>query len=366
MKDFASKLLKWHKQFGRSGLPWQNQKDPYKVWLSEIMLQQTQVATVKDRYVAFLEIFPNVEKLANASEDEVMKLWAGMGYYTRARNLHACAKIIFQKHNGVFPNNSAILNELPGIGRSTAAAIASFCFGEQVSILDANVKRLLTRILGLEYSFKSKKSQEELWLKANELVPKNSKDMPIYTQALMDFGATFCTPKNPKCSICVFQKDCIAFQKDKVYLIPFKEKRVDVKSVQSEMLFIRTNDELLLQLRPSKGIWGGLWCLPESQWCDDSNTEIKTLELGVEEYSELPIEVLREPYQTSTLLKPRKHVFTHRVLYFQVRVIVLKEIIEIKNDKFQWVNFAELNNIGMPTPVKNLLDDYEVVSLSKR
>jgi len=358
MKDFAKTLLEWHQRFGRKGLPWQGQKDPYKVWLSEIMLQQTQVVTVKERYVDFLNKFPNIELLANAPEDEVMSLWAGLGYYTRARNLHACAKIIVEQYKGLFPTDSVTLSTLPGIGKSTAAAIASFCFGERVSILDANVKRLLTRLLGLETSFKSVKSQQELWDKANELVPKDSKDMPIYTQALMDFGATLCTPKNPKCSICVFQYDCLALKKDKVHLIPFKEKKLKVKVVQSEMLFIRCREKVLLQLRPRKGIWGGLWSLPESDWHENLDETIQPLNIHMDSYPHLPRELLGSYYEAGTLLAPRKHVFSHRILYFQVRVLLLQDMIELNSNQFQWINILHADTVGLPTPVKQLLDDY--------
>ena len=358
MIDFAEKLLDWHHRFGRKGLPWQSQKDPYKVWLSEIMLQQTQVATVKERYIDFLNKFPNIDRLAKATEDEVMSLWAGLGYYTRARNLHTCAKIIVQQYQGLFPKDSATLSTLPGIGKSTAAAIASFCFGERTSILDANVKRLLTRLLGLESSFKSVKSQQELWERANELVPKDSKDMPIYTQALMDFGATFCTPKNPKCSICNFQQDCLAFKQDKVHLIPFKEKKIKVKVVQSEMLFIRYHEKVLLQLRPRKGIWGGLWSLPESEWHENVDENIQPLNIRLDNYSNLPNGLLGPYYETSTLLAPRKHVFSHRVLYFQVRVLLLPDMVELNSNQFQWINIFDADSVGLPTPVKQLLNDY--------
>ena len=358
MNDFSTTLLQWHKLHGRTGLPWQNQKDPYKVWLSEIMLQQTQVVTVKERYIEFIRVFPTVQDLARASQDQVMALWAGLGYYTRARNLHACAKMIEEQFVGKFPESSTILATLPGIGMSTAAAIASFCFGERVSILDANVKRLLARFLGIEDDVKKASVHQDLWKEAQTLVPQNSEHMPAYTQALMDFGATVCTPKNPKCSNCVFQPSCQSFNQSKVSVIPLQVKKVKNKIVQSEMLFILANHQVLFELRPAKGIWGGLWSLPESSWVDAIKAPSEPLQFSIPEFVGLPCDLLESPYKKAKLLAPRKHVFTHRTLYFQIRIIQLTEIFDVNTNQYQWVNISDSEHLGLPTPVRKWIKDY--------
>jgi A/G-specific adenine glycosylase len=356
--DFSTTLLQWHKLHGRTGLPWQNQKDPYKVWLSEIMLQQTQVATVIERYLQFIEVFPSVQDLARASQDQVMALWAGLGYYTRARNLHACAKMIEEQFAGKFPESSTILATLPGIGKSTAAAIASFCFGERISILDANVKRLLTRFLCIEDDIKKASVHQDLWNQAQTLVPHISEDMPAYTQALMDFGATVCTPKNPKCSNCVFQSSCKAFAQSKVSTIPLQVKKAKNKIVQSEMLFILANQQALFELRPAKGIWGGLWSLPESSWVDAITVPTEPLQCSIQEFVGLPSELLKIPYKKAKLLAPRKHIFTHRTLYFQIRMIQLTEIFDVNTSQYQWVNITDCEHLGLPTPIRQWINDY--------
>ena len=201
---FATELLVWHKTEGRTGLPWQNTSDPYRVWLSEIMLQQTQVITVKEYYARFLQRFPSVRQLAEAEQDDVLALWAGLGYYSRARNLHACAQAVMSLHGGEFPRTAALLQTLPGIGPSTAAAIASFCYGERVAILDGNVKRVLTRVLGFDQDLAVSKNERELLEIATSLLPKRdlANHMPRYTQAIMDLGATVCMPRQPLCNSC--------------------------------------------------------------------------------------------------------------------------------------------------------------------
>ncbi|BDW12126.1 hypothetical protein PSHI8_22100 [Polynucleobacter sp. SHI8] len=287
-----------------------------------------------------------------------MALWAGLGYYTRARNLHACAKTIEEQFSGRFPESSALLATLPGIGMSTAAAIASFCFDERISILDANVKRLLARFLGVEGDVKNATVHQDLWKKAQTFVPQNAKDMPAYTQALMDFGATVCTPKNPKCSNCVFQSSCQAFTQSKVSLIPLQVKKVKNKMVQSEMLFILANHQVLFELRPAKGIWGGLWSLPESSWVEVMQTPSEPLQLSIQDFLGLPSDLLKLPYKTAKLLAPRKHVFTHRTLYFQIRIIELNEKFDLNLNQYQWVNISDCEHLGLPTPIRQWVNDY--------
>ena len=199
INTFASKLVAWHAISGRSGLPWQGNRDPYAVWVSEIMLQQTHVATVLERYPRFMKRFPTVKKLASADIDEVLAEWAGLGYYSRARNLHACAKQVMTEFGGNFPSDPTLLEQLKGIGRSTAGAIAAFAFHERAPILDANVKRVLARLFAIDGAIQDKRINDRLWDLAIDLLPIKSTDMPVYTQALMDFGATWCTSRKPVC-----------------------------------------------------------------------------------------------------------------------------------------------------------------------
>lgn len=210
LSGFAGEIVRWQMAHGRNSLPWQNTRDPYRVWLSEIMLQQTQVATVLDYYARFLQRFPTVSELAAAEQDGVLALWSGLGYYSRARNLHRCAQEVMALHAGQFPRTAEQLQTLPGIGRSTAAAIASFCFGERVAILDGNVKRVLTRVLAFSADLAQSANERELWSRATDLLPEQNlpETMPRYTQGLMDLGATICTGRQPQCLLCPVQALC--------------------------------------------------------------------------------------------------------------------------------------------------------------
>ena len=209
-RDIAQRVLRWRQQFGRQGLPWQDIRDPYRVWLSEIMLQQTQVATVLDYYARFLQRFPTLAELADAPLDDVLALWSGLGYYSRARNLHRCAQVVQHEHGGIFPRSSEALAQLPGIGRSTAAAIAAFCFGERVAILDGNVKRVLGRALGFDADLSRSANEQALWRLVQALVPEQG--VEHYTQGLMDLGATLCTARKPACERCPLATLCVAFR----------------------------------------------------------------------------------------------------------------------------------------------------------
>lgn len=208
--DFAERVVAWQRSHGRSALPWQNTRDPYRVWLSEVMLQQTQVSTVLGYFARFLERFPTVRALADGTEDEVFGLWSGLGYYSRARNMHRCAQEVVARFGGEFPRTAAELETLPGIGRSTSAAIAAFCFGERVAILDGNVKRVLTRVLGFGGDMSSSAQERALWDRATQLLPPAEQKEAIasYTQGVMDLGATVCLPRKPSCMICPLNKTC--------------------------------------------------------------------------------------------------------------------------------------------------------------
>lgn len=374
-KYFAKKLIAWHGLDGRQGLPWQNIRDPYAVWVSEIMLQQTQVATVLERYPRFMKRFPTVKKLAAAPLDDVLAEWAGLGYYSRARNLHACAKQVMELFGGKFPSDPALLEQLKGIGRSTAGAIAAFAFHERAPILDANVKRILARLFGIEGAVQEKAVNDKLWLLAQKLLPKNTVDMPVYTQALMDFGATWCISRKPVCisgtKKCPFAKDCQANLSDQVLLLPHKIAKAKSPEFNCDMLLLRHSDSVLLQRRPEKAIWGGLWSLPESTWRvkeknSASHSKKDEVNLSTKELFKLTL----PEEKTSLTLKSCKsterglmikHVFTHRRLWIQIWHVTLSEAVKFSGRDVQWVSLHQLGKYGLPQPIKLLLQGLSLV-----
>lgn len=258
---FATRIIEWQRTHGRHALPWQRTRDPYRVWLSEIMLQQTQVSTVIGYYQRFLDRFPDVQALAAAPQDDVLALWSGLGYYSRARNLHRCAQAVVEQHAGRFPDRSEVLATLPGIGRSTAAAIAAFCFGERVAILDGNVKRVLTRVLGFDGDLAEAAHERRLWALATELLPQA--DIEAYTQGLMDLGATVCLARSPQCLICPIHTHCVAERAGEPQRYPVKTRKLKRGRREHVWLWLRWRDRLWLIQRPQQGVWAGLWSLPE-------------------------------------------------------------------------------------------------------
>lgn len=261
----AERVVAWQRQQGRHDLPWQRTRDPYRVWLSEVMLQQTQVVTVLGYYARFLERFPGVAELAAAPLDEVLALWSGLGYYSRARHLHRCAQVVVAEHGGVFPRRAALLQTLPGIGRSTAAAIAAFCFSERVAILDGNVKRVLTRVLGHGADLAQAANERALWDLATALLPEADLDqaMPRYTQGLMDLGATLCRSRQPDCAACPLQTLCVAQREGRPEHYPVKTRRLRRRAESWWWLELRQPDGALwLARRPTPGIWAGLYTPP--------------------------------------------------------------------------------------------------------
>ena len=335
--DFARALIVWHKTHGRTGLPWQSTDDPYRVWLSEIMLQQTQVVTVIDYYTRFLQRFPTVLDLASASQDQVFALWAGLGYYSRARNLHRCARVVANEHGGVFPRSALELQTLPGIGPSTAAAIASFCFGERVAILDGNVKRVLTRMLGFGADLAVAKNERELLQLATELLPTRdlAHAMPRYTQAIMDLGATVCTPRQPNCNACPMLGQCVAQEQGRAHAFPVKTKKLKRSSESIWLLLARRKDgAVLLHKRPTPGVWAGLYCLPLFE-------SVQALESSL------------NPKERTSLraLAPFVHVLTHKDLHLHVMAVDMPA--RAQSDFGEWVMDWQL--VGLPAPVKKLL-----------
>ena len=338
--SFSLALVRWQFTHGRHDLPWQNTHDPYRVWLSEIMLQQTQVATVRDYFGRFLARFPSVDALASASLDDVLALWSGLGYYSRARNMHRCAQDVMGIFAGVFPQTAEQLQTLPGIGRSTAAAIASLCFGERVAILDGNVKRVLTRYLAFDADLALVVNERHLWQEANRLLPLNdlATHMPRYTQGVMDLGATVCTAKKPSCDACPLRDQCQAYALGKPELFPVRSRKLK-RSVQSVwMLWAKGSDGALwLAPRPTPGVWAGLYCFP---LFDDRASLLATLPLG----------------QASEVheLAAFKHVLTHKDLYLHPVQVKLPRSWSFDQGG-SWFESDRWSQLGLPAPVRKLL-----------
>ncbi len=259
--DLATRVVAWQRQHGRHALPWQNTRDPYRVWLSEIMLQQTQVSTVMGYYQRFLQRFPDVASLAAAPLDDVLALWSGLGYYSRARNLHACAQAVVHLHGGAFPMQAQTLATLPGIGRSTSAAIAAFCFGERVAILDGNVKRVLTRALGYDGDLAEARHERALWQLAEDLLPHQQ--IESYTQGLMDLGATLCATRQPACDACPLASICAARAQGRQSAFPVKTRKTRRHRRENLLLWLEHRDRVWLVQRPPTGVWAGLWSFAE-------------------------------------------------------------------------------------------------------
>ena len=350
LASFAPRLIAWQREHGRHDLPWQNTRDPYRIWLSEIMLQQTQVSTVIPYYARFLERFPTVEALAAAPIDDVMALWAGLGYYSRARNLYRCAQVVAEAHGGQFPSTVEGLADLPGIGRSTAAAIASFAFGARATILDGNVKRVLARVFGVEGFPGEKRVENAMWTLAESLVPgadASDADVSAYTQGLMDLGATLCTRGKPDCERCPFAGDCVAKTTGRQRQLPAARPKKAVPTRRTWMLVLLDGDAVMLEKRPPTGIWGGLWSLPEA--AGEVALADRARDFGV----------TPEHAASSSALMPLTHTFTHFKLDIEPRVIELKRngaMLVANEGETAWVALREIDAYGVPAPVRKLLD----------
>jgi A/G-specific adenine glycosylase len=337
---FWKRLVAWQESHGRSGLPWQGTRDPYRVWLSEIMLQQTQVTTVLDYYPRFLERFPDVKSLADASQDDVLALWSGLGYYSRARNLHRCAQAVVQIHEGYFPSTQDVLQTLPGVGRSTAAAIAAFCFDERVAILDANVRRVATRVLGFADDLAVASSERVLWNKASALLPgvAHAAAMPQYTQALMDLGATVCLPRKPACLVCPVSDLCAARKEGQPEGYPVKSRKLKRSAQSLWLLWARRKDGAVwLVRRPGSGIWAGLYCLPVFDSAEELAAAVPARQVHrLQEYPAF------------------KHVLTHKDLHLHpVQWTATSRVRPLGPGA--WFAATEWPGVGLPAPVRKLL-----------
>lgn len=352
LPSIATDVVQWQASHGRNQLPWQQTRDPYRVWLSEIMLQQTQVTTVLGYYERFLQVFPDVASLAAAPEDDVMALWSGLGYYSRARNLHRCAKAVVAEHGGQFPRSAAVLATLPGIGRSTAAAIASFCFAERAAILDANVKRVLTRVLAYGEDLSSTRNEKALWQLAQELLPTQdlATSMPRYTQGLMDLGATICLPRNPSCLVCPLQAQCQAARQGNPASYPVKTRKTKRSSQAWWLLVLRdAQGHLALQRRPSSGgetgIWAGLFSPPVYASLQALDEALQALPLQQHTRQDWPAQL---------------HVLTHRDLFLHPVVVDVQGVQPSLGagdlPDWTWQSAQSWPQLGLPAPVRKLLE----------
>lgn len=339
---FYQRILEWFDQYGRHDLPWQQSHDPYRVWLSEIMLQQTQVKTVIPYFERFLERFPSVESLANAPEDEVLHLWTGLGYYARARNLHRAAKLVCAEHGGEFPRNLEALMALPGVGRSTAGSILASAFGERGIILDGNVKRVLARHRAIEGWPGKTAVHDELWAIAEELTPRQRhRD---YNQAMMDLGALLCTRSSPACGECPVAADCTARGQGNPQEYPGKKPR-KAMPVKSTRLLMACNEagEVWLEKRPAPGIWGSLWCFPEAG------------ERSPEQWS---LDTLGQAPDAIECWPEFRHTFSH--YHLDIEPVLLRVDGQgaagiMEADRQLWYNVRETAQVGLAAPVARLL-----------
>ncbi|MBF0675128.1 A/G-specific adenine glycosylase [Pseudomonas sp.] len=339
-EQFGTAVLAWYDQHGRKDLPWQQGITPYRVWVSEIMLQQTQVATVLGYFDRFMAALPTVQALADAPEDEVLHLWTGLGYYTRARNLHKAAKIVVAQHGGEFPRDVEQLTELPGIGRSTAGAIASLSMGLRAPILDGNVKRVLARYAAQDGYPGEPKVAKQLWALAERLTPHAR--VNHYTQAMMDLGATLCTRSKPTCLLCPLREGCRAqlLGQQSAYPVPKPRKELPQKHTLMPV-FANTEGSILLYRRPSSGLWGGLWSLPEVAALPDLHALAQRYGLELGEPRRLP-------------------AFTHTFSHFQLSIepwLVPTSALSsvVAEDDWLWYNLATPPRLGLAAPVKKLL-----------
>ena len=339
MPGFARRIVDWQRTHGRHGLPWQRTRDAYRIWVAEIMLQQTQVATVIPYYERFLAAFPDVRALARADEDAVLAQWSGLGYYRRARHMHAAARVVADRCGGAFPRDSDTLATLPGIGPSTAAAIAAFASGERGAILDGNVKRVLARHRGIDGDPASPAVESVLWALARRLVPRE--DIEAYTQGMMDLGATLCTRARPRCGECPVARDCVARREGRTGELPGKRARRALPHREVQLVWAERAGEVLLERQPSTGVWGRLWSLPEIGVAAD------------------PVVALRERYGVGARLlerfAPVEHAFTHYALTMHPSRLAAKASRSALPAGCMWIAREDLAGAALPAPIRRLL-----------
>jgi A/G-specific adenine glycosylase len=339
--SLASRLLDWHARCGRHDLPWQRNRSPYRVWVSEIMLQQTQVATVIPYFERFLRRFPDVSALADAGIDEVLHLWTGLGYYARARNLHRAAQLIRDQYDGTFPADFAAIMALPGIGRSTAGAILALATGARHPILDGNVRRVLSRHYAIAGAPDENATLETLWRLAEENTP--SSEVAVYTQAIMDLGATLCTRAQPRCADCPIANDCRANLEGRQGELPSpRAARGRRRRRRAVMIVARHASTVLLVRRPASGIWGGLWCLPEFA---DRET--------AEDYAATWLPGAKLDHRP---LVDIEHSFTHFDLVITPLMAECRDARSVGEPGALWYDTSCPARVGLPAPIRTLLE----------
>ncbi|MBL8382008.1 MAG: A/G-specific adenine glycosylase [Burkholderiales bacterium] len=340
-RRFARSIVAWQRTHGRHDLPWQNTRDPYRIWVSEIMLQQTQVAAVLGYYLRFLDRFPDVHALAAADPAEVMRLWSGLGYYSRARNLHRAARLVVDECGGRFPSTAEALAVLPGVGRSTAAAIAAFAFGARAAILDGNVKRVLARHFSVEGDPGTAAVERRLWQLAEALLPADG--IEAYTQGLMDLGATVCVRAQPRCGACPLADGCTAHRDGRTAELPHRRVRKALPQRTAVMLVLVSDRGVLLERRAGAGIWGGLLCLPQAE----PGAAARAL-----------AEVLGGDWAGRRALPAIEHGFTHFRLTIQPLLMRVRAQADVDLSRASgrlWLDPAEAAAAGVPAPVRRLL-----------
>lgn len=342
MHPISNNLIAWYKKNKRD-LPWRHTNNPYKIWLSEIILQQTQVIQGLNYYLKFTENFPTVIDLANAPEDKVMRLWQGLGYYSRARNLHASAKIIKENYQGKFPNNYEAIKALKGVGDYTAAAISSFAFGLPHAVVDGNVYRVLSRLFNMDISINSSQGKKEFQFLADELL--NKKQPALHNSAIMEFGALWCKPQNPKCEECPLQENCLAFEKDTVQLLPVKDKKIKIKIRHLHYFIFNYKDTIYIQKRTEKDIWQNLYefFLIETQNETGAEVMLKNKELNS----------LVKDFEVTSITQTKKHILSHQHLYGTFYELKIKT--PLKNNNLLKIKRSDLNKFGVPQLITKYL-----------
>ena len=347
---FSKKVVQWFEKNKRD-LPWRETKDPYRIWLSEIILQQTRVSQGLPYYLKFIETFPSVYDLANAPEQKVLRLWQGLGYYTRARNLHKCAKEVVTRFNGKFPQTFEGLKTLPGIGDYTAAAIASIAFGESVAVVDGNVFRVLSRIFGIETPINTPEGKKIFSKLANELVPQKNPD--AHNQAMMEFGARFCTPRNPCCDICIFRKDCFAFKNSLQHQLPVKLQLKKARKRYFYYFVIQKGNSFLMKKREEKDIWHGLYDFvlietkrpvdPEKLFME--NESLQTFRNG----------------KLSDISGMYKHILSHQLIYSRFVQVSLSRDVSLNGSGLKFYSLKKVADLPKPVLISKFLSDYGIL-----
>jgi A/G-specific adenine glycosylase len=346
MHPISGKLISWYKKNKRD-LPWRNINDPYKIWLSEIILQQTQVVQGLNYYIKFTETFPTVIDLANAPEDKVMRLWQGLGYYSRARNLHAASKIIKTNHKGKFPNTFESIKELKGVGDYTAAAISSFAFGLPHAVVDGNVYRVLSRLFNIDTPINSTKGKKDFQFLADELL--NKKQPALHNSAIMEFGALWCKPKNPKCEECPLQENCMAFENNRVSFLPVKDKKIKIKTRHLHYFIFNYKNNVYIQKRTEKDIWQNLY----EFYLIETDESI----IADEIFKHKKLKAIIKDFSVISIISEKKHILSHQHLYSTFYELEIKT--PINTELLLKTKRSDLNHFGFPQLINKYLKSFD-------